>query len=49
MPNDTSKATYTQKERKTPVTSPEDEHIEIPVRSNRPRVGGFGAENPSSV
>jgi len=49
MSNDTTKATCPQKERKTSVTSPEDEHIETPVRSNRPRVGGFGAENPSSA
>src|SRR5512137_2052130 len=49
MPNDTSKASCTQKERKTPVTSPEDEHSETPVRPNRPRIRGSCAENSSSA
>jgi hypothetical protein len=37
-PNDSFKASGTQKKGKTPVTSPEDEHFETPVRPNRPRI-----------
>jgi hypothetical protein len=49
MHNDTSKASCTQKERQTPVISPKDEYFETPVRPNRPRVGGFRTDNPSSA
>ena len=37
-PNDSFKASGTQKEGKTPVASSEDEHFATPVRPNRPRI-----------